>query len=104
MASKSIFIAFTGPEIDQTEPVCKVEDGYECWNVKKFHLDGFIAAMQGCIPPVNDDVAQRNYKHESGTPQDFMSVSDKQYGAASWGLLLPSDVPDSVVNWTCPEF
>jgi hypothetical protein len=29
MASKSIFIAFTGPEIDQAEGVCKIAEGYE---------------------------------------------------------------------------
>ena len=56
MASKFIFIAFTGPDIDQQDAICQIEDGYECWNLKKYNLDSFIAAIQARIPPVNDAV------------------------------------------------
>ena len=97
MASKSIFIAFTGPGIDQAEPVCKIADGYECWNLKTFDLDGFIASVQSRIPPVNENVLG-NYKLAPGAPQDPFAITDGQYGAAAWGLLLPHDIPEVIVD------
>lgn len=56
MASKSIFIAFIGSGIDQGEGISNIADGYECWNLKKFDLDGFISAIQNRIPPINTNV------------------------------------------------
>ena len=98
MATKSIFIAFTGPKIEQTDAVYKMADGYECWNLAKFDLDVFVSAIQGPIPPVNENVL-KNYKREPGEPDDSYGITNEQYQkTCSWGLLLPADVPGALVN------
>lgn len=97
MASNSIFIALTGPGIEQTESVCKIADGYECWNLKKFDLDGFTASIQKRIPPANEAVLG-NYKLAAGTQPQLHTISDEQYGTAAWGLLLPNDIPEAILD------
>src|SRR5262245_57983050 len=59
--TKQIFVGLSGPEVSQEEPVIQMSSGYECWNLKKFTLDGFISALQAKIPPINENVLN-NYR------------------------------------------
>jgi len=94
MKAKKIFIALTGPEIKQDNKVYKIAEGYECWNLKKFKFDDFILAIKRRIPPINDNVLE-NYKSDTpGQP----GATDEEYIECSWGLLLPDNVPGSLVN------
>jgi hypothetical protein len=89
MSSKSIFLAFTGPAINQAAPALEISPGYECWNLKGFTIDAFIAALQVKIPPLNDNVL-RNYRApDFDTAPDF-GIQQTHYDKGSWGILLPS--------------
>src|SRR6266404_596843 len=93
---KIIFLAFTGQSIDQPQPVFEIQDGYECWDLKKFTLDEFIRALKNKIPPINDNVL-RHYKTEDATG-DIYGITEKQYQECSWGLLIPEDLESSLVD------
>ncbi len=54
MSTKSIFIAFTGPRIQQPVGVHQISGGYECWDLEKFEFDEFLSAVQQRIPPMNE--------------------------------------------------
>lgn len=97
MEQRSLFIAFTGPEIDQAEPVSTIADGYECWNLKRLDVDAFVAAVQSRIHPINENVL-RFYIREPGTPQEVFGITTGQYQVASWGLILPGAVPDTMMD------
>jgi len=94
MVSNQVFIAFTGPRIEQEVPTRQIALGYECWNLAKFKFDDFVSAIQSRIPPINENV-QKNYKIEDAGLDRF-GLSAEQYGKCSWGLLLPSPVPDAI--------
>ena len=95
MASKQLFVAFTGPKTGQESAVQEIAPGYECWNFTKFGFDDFISAVQSRIPPVNDH-ARGNYKKEPAELTERFGWSAEQYGKLSWGLLLPNLVPDAI--------
>ena len=97
MEQKSLFIAFTGPKIEQADAVCRIADGYECWNLSMLDCDGFIDAIQNRIPPVNTNVLNCYRRDPTGLREPF-GISDEQYHSSSWGLLLPGDVPAAVVD------
>lgn len=96
--SGRIFVAFTGPKIEQKAPVCEIVSGYECWNLTKFGLDDFISTIQARVHPVNDTVLQRNYKRAPAESKEPFGLSSEQYGACSWGLLLPNSAPDAIAD------
>lgn len=87
-----MFFAFTGKPIEQKEKILEIQDGYECWDLKKFTLDEFVVEIKKKIPPVNDNVL-RNYKLETETV-DIWGVTEKQYEKASWGLLIPETIEE----------
>jgi hypothetical protein len=97
MGSKNIFIAFTGPKIEQESSIHHIAPGYECWNLTKFVLEGFVSAIKGRIPPINTNVL-RNYERKPGEADDPFGIRDEQYKICSWGLLLPDRVPDALGN------
>lgn len=98
--NKKLLLALGGQPIDQVEPILEMEDGYECWNLKKFTIDTFIDALKSRIPPVNDNVL-RNYKVESDR-QDIFGVTEAKFNKSSWGLLIPESLEDAIANH-CPE-
>jgi hypothetical protein len=93
---KKIFLAFIGQAIDQPENVFEIEHGYECWNLKKFGFQDFIKTLQSKIPPVNDNVL-RHYELETES-KDIYGLTEKSFGACSWGLLIPESPEDTVVD------
>jgi len=97
MTTKKIFIALTGPEIKQGNKIYKITEGYECWNLRKFNFDDFILAVKQQIPPINDNVLG-NYKLDTQDKRNLFGVTDDEYKKCSWGLLLPDNVPGSLVN------
>jgi hypothetical protein len=97
MEPKLLFMGFTGPNIEQTDAVFAIADGYECWDLTKFTLDSFIGAIQAHIPPVNTNVL-RLYKSEPGQSEDGVAITDREFRTCSWGLLLPDCVPDAIVD------
>lgn len=87
-----MFFAFTGKAIEQSEKILEIQDGYECWDLKKFTLDEFVEEIKNKIPPVNGNVL-RNYKLESEAIDSF-GITEKQYEKASWGLLIPDTIEE----------
>ncbi|HEY4505806.1 MAG TPA: hypothetical protein VJG67_03905 [Candidatus Paceibacterota bacterium] len=90
--TKTMFFAFTGKAIEQSERILEIQDGYECWDLKKFTFDEFVEEIKNKIPPVNAKVL-RNYKLESETVGIF-GITEKQYEKASWGLLIPDTIEE----------
>ncbi len=90
--TKTIFFAFTGKPIEQAEKILAVQDGYECWDLKKFSLDEFIDTLKKKIPPVNKNVL-RNYKMEEGV-RDHYGITAKHFAQTSWGLLVPDTLEE----------
>jgi hypothetical protein len=90
--TKVMFFAFTGKAIDQTEKILEIQDGYECWDLKKFTLDEFVEELKKKIPPVNNNVL-RNYKIELET-QDPYGLTEKRFKQCSWGLLIPDTLEE----------
>jgi hypothetical protein len=97
---KDIFIAFTGPKMDQFAERYEISPGYECWNLAKFRLEEFLQAAQQRIPPMNDNVL-RNYRRNPGENTPF-GIGFEDYAKCSWGLLLPDLVPDTL-GYGCSE-
>jgi len=108
--SKTMFFAFTGKAIKQKEKILNIQDGYECWDLKQFTLDGFVEVLKNKIPPVNKNVL-RNYKIDAGS-KDFFGITEKQFEQCSWGLLIPNTVGESfsyaetmsIINLYSPNF
>jgi hypothetical protein len=97
MAAKQIFIAFTGPSIDQLNAVHKIADGFECWNLKTLDCGGFVSAIQGVFLPVNETVLKRHHETSPDESNDIYGITKEQYEACSWGLLLPDRVRGAIV-------
>ena len=95
--NKKIFIAFTGPEIKQRNKIYRIADGYECWNLSKISIDDFIVSVKQKIPPKNNNVLG-NYKLDSQDKRNLFGVTEDEYKKCSWGLLLPDNVPGSLIN------
>lgn len=93
---KIIFLAFAGQAMEQTESIIKIQDGYECWNLKKFTLDQFVLALKEKIPPINGNVLV-NYKAEDGRI-DMFGITEKQYQDCSWGLIIPEELDDALID------
>ena len=89
---KTMFFAFIGKAIEQSEKIFKIRDGYECWDIKKFTFDEFIEELKKKIPPVNKNVL-RNYKAEDNT-RNIYGLTQKQFEQASWGLLIPDTLEE----------
>lgn len=89
--SKKIFLAFIGKEIEQEENIFEIEDGYECWNLKKFNLDDFIKILKERIPPINDKVLN-NYKERKDN--HLFGINEESFKKCSWGLLIPDSLDD----------
>jgi len=92
---KKIFIAFTGPKIDQQE-ICRIEDGFECWNLRKFAFDEFAERIKSVIPPVNKNVL-RNYRKDRDD-DDFFGITESAFKKCSWGLLLTVVLKEDVLR------
>ena len=97
MSTKTIFIAFTGPRIQQPVAVHRISAGYECWDLEKFQFDDFLSAVQQRIPPMNENVL-RNYKRDGSAGDTPFGITSEDYAKCSWALLLPDLVPDSLGN------
>lgn len=95
MTAKNIFIAFTGPKIEQDSATHQIAPGYECWNLAKFSLEDFASAIKGRIPPISASVL-KNYERKPSEADDSFGINDEQYKKCSWGLLLPDRVPDAL--------
>jgi len=95
MTAKNIFFAFTGPKVIQESGAHQIAPDYECWNLAKFSLEGFISAIRGRIPPINTNVL-RNYERKPGDADDSFGLYEEQYEKCSWGLLLPDRVPGAL--------
>ncbi len=109
--TKTIFFAFTGKPIGQLEKIFEIQDGYECWDLKKFTLDEFIEEIQKKIPPINENVLY-NYKAEIDSA-DIFGITENQYKEVSWGLLIPDTLEEggfshaetmSLLNLYSPNF
>lgn len=96
MHNKKIFIAFIGPEIDQGDRILDIQDGFECWNLKKFSRAEFVQMLKAKIPPVNDNVL-KNYEIEIEGP-DIYGLTDKRFSECSWGILIPEALDDVIVS------
>jgi hypothetical protein len=94
---KDIFIAFTGPKIEQTDAILEFSPGYECWNLATSRLQEFLQSVQKRIPPMNENVL-KNYRREDGTADSPFGIGFEDYAKCSWGLLLPDLVQDSLGN------
>lgn len=97
MTPKSIFIAFTGPEIEQESSSHQMAPGYECWYLNKLKFAEFLLVVKDRIPPVNQNVLN-NYERKPGKRTEALGINDEEYTKASWGLLLPDAVPGALVN------
>jgi hypothetical protein len=97
MRTKKIFISFTGPDIKQNTKIYNITDGYECWNLKKFNLDDFIVEVKQQIPPINKNVLA-NYRLENRQKRIDFGIAEEEYKKCSWGLMLPDEVPGTLVN------
>jgi hypothetical protein len=95
--AKDIFIAFTGPKIEQATAIHQVSPGYECWDLAKFQIDELLRFVQQRISPMNENV-QKNYKREAGSSNTPFGIDSEDYAKCSWGLLLPDLVPDAMGN------
>lgn len=93
-----MFFAFTGDAIRQNGKVFEIQDGFECWNLKKIALNEFVDILKKKIPPVNDNVIH-NYKIEEGDSNPF-GITEKQYQNCSWGLLIPETLEEG--GWEVP--
>lgn len=93
---KKIFIAFTGPKIDQRTKIFRIAENFECWNLNKFTLGDFVKSIKKEIPPRNKNVLN-NYKLPKKSRSPW-GLKDDHFKDCSWGLLLPDNVPDSCVN------
>jgi hypothetical protein len=94
MTSKSIFIAFTGPDYGHPENVTEISPGYECWNLKKFTVDSFLSALKERIPPLNDNVL-RYYRAPDREANPDFGIRQSDYEHCAWGLLLPRPTVES---------
>ena len=94
--SKKIFLAFSSQDIEQTESIFEIQDGYECWNLKKFTFDTFIEAIKAKIPPINGNVL-RHYKAEAET-HDLFTITERQFKECTWGLLIPDGLDDVITT------
>ncbi len=90
--TKTMFFAFTGKAIEQSKKIFEIQDGFECWDLKKFTLDEFVEEIKKKIPPVNGNVL-RNYRIEAETV-DIFGMTEKQYEKVSWGLLIPDTIEE----------
>lgn len=86
-----IHLAFIGKEIEQEENIFEIEDGYECWNLKKFNLDEFIKILKERIHPINDNVLN-NYKERKDN--HLFGINEETFKECSWGLLIPDSLDD----------
>ena len=83
-----LFIAFYGwpnPPMKQDEATYKIEEDFECWNLKKFSAEEFIETVKTRIPPENENVLK--YYLTGGKSQ--FGISKDQYEHCLWGLLIP---------------
>lgn len=87
-----MFFAFTGKAIEQTEKIFEIQDGYECWDLKKFTLDEFVEEIKKKIPPVNNNVIH-NYKADENSREPH-ALTEKQFEQCSWGLLIPDTLEE----------
>src|SRR5713226_10040069 len=94
---KDIFIAFTGPKIEQSAAIQEISPGYECWNLMAFQMDEFLSSVQKRIPPMNDNVLM-NYTRGASAASSPFGIGGEDYAKCSWGLLLPDLVPDALGN------
>jgi hypothetical protein len=95
---KTTFIAFAGQSIKQSQPVFEIQDGYECWDLKKFTIDEFVDALKKKMPPINNNVL-RNYKVSAEEVKgDIYGITEKHYQDCSWGLLIPEGLESAVVD------
>ncbi len=69
--SKDIFIAFTGPKIEQLTSIHEMSTGYECWNLAAFKMDEFLRSVQERIPPINENVLKNYARKAAGTGSPF---------------------------------
>lgn len=109
--TKVMFFAFTGKPLEQAEKILVIQDGYECWDLKKFTLDEFIEELKKKIPAVNKNVL-RNYKITEET-RDPYGLTEKHFAQYSWGLLIPDTLEEggfssaetmSLLNLYSPTF
>jgi len=91
--NRTIFLAFTGTNLSQTENIYEIGEGYECWNLKKFSFDQFIETLKKEIPPVNKNVL-RNYKKEDENAT--FGITEEKFKKCSWGLLIPDSLDDGM--------
>ncbi len=96
MATDQIFIAFTGPPVNQPDPIYKMADGFECWNLKQFEFDHFIAAIKSRITPIGQNVLG-NYKRGPDANAAF-GITEAEYTRSSWGVVLPDVAPHSAAS------
>ena len=107
-----IFLGFYGweePEMNQDKEIFTIDEGFECWNLKKYSTEEFIEKIKTKIPPVNDNVLKNYLSDESSTE----GISDEKYKKCLWGLLLPIPNEDnlsgykkivSIINLFSPKF
>jgi hypothetical protein len=95
--SKDIFIAFTGPKIEQSTSIHEIAAGYECWNLAAFKMDEFLRSVQERIPPINENVLKNYTREAAGTGSPF-GIDETDYARSSWGLLLPDIAPNALGN------
>ncbi len=93
---KKIIVVFSGPPIEQSSVIFEIQDGYECWDLKKLKVDEFITLLKDRIPPINENILLRHYKSETES-QDIYGITGKQYEDCSWALLIPEGL-DSIVD------
>ncbi len=93
---KKIFIAFSGPKINQEEKIIEFSDNYQCWNLNLFKYDEYIATTMAVVEPLNDNIV-RQYENPDNTPFNFTQV---RFDNASWGLMIP----DTIVNMSSDGF
>jgi hypothetical protein len=91
---KKILLAFAGQPIEQSGTVFEIQDGYECWDLKKISFDDFVDLLKEKIPPLNDNVL-RNYKLIEDS-RDMYGISEEQYNKCSWALLIPENLDDEI--------
>lgn len=93
-----MFFAFTGKAIEQTEKIFEIQDGYECWDLKKFTLDEFVEEIKNKISPVNNNVIH-NYKAGESSREPY-ALTEKQFEQCSWGLLIPDTLEEGGFSHT----
>lgn len=88
-------IAFLGRDIKQASRAVEIGEGFECWDLRQFTFEGFVALVQEKIPPVNRNVLKNYVAPVDGSQ---FGITEREFKQAAWALLVPIAPDDAVAS------